>query len=373
MILSYKLANEIVQRAMSIIHHNVNVIDKNGVIVASGDARRVGKIHDIGKEVALTKKRICVYAEQENESGGSNSVVSGINHPIIVDNELQFVVGVTGNPNEIVRYSELAFITAELLAKQAIENEHINWTTRIKDLQFVSLLNNKSLRSSLSCSKYKDIERSYNLPQYPLIMKVEVDDSYLLFVSEIIRKITQILGHENFGVVEQNLFFVLAKERDTLEQIIKEIDEIALKLKTRILFCKSFCAIDLESLISSIRLGIFCLNEGYNSSDSVISINSQSIINYLLHGEPCKEYFDYILTEILKSSKGEELIKTIRCYLHNNLEILKTTNELGIHRNTLQNRFKHIKELTHLDINKFDHLQIFHFALQQVDEIKNKK
>ncbi|STT03490.1 sugar diacid utilization regulator SdaR [Klebsiella pneumoniae] len=37
MIITTALANEIVARAMAIIHHNVNVIDHHGQIIASGE------------------------------------------------------------------------------------------------------------------------------------------------------------------------------------------------------------------------------------------------------------------------------------------------------------------------------------------------
>lgn len=373
MILSQKLADEIVQRAMSIIHHNVNVIDKNGVIISSGDHRRIGKIHDVGREVATRKERICVYDKNDGDVSLGKSVVSGINHPIIVDNDIQFVVGVTGNPNEISRYAELAFITAELLAKQAIENEHINWTTRIKDLEFVSLLNNKDLVHKISLDKHEDLESSYSLPKYPLIIKIMVDDNYQQLMGDIIRSITHTLSYENFGIIEQSIFFALAKDKSKLDKIIEDISNIAKKIDGRISFCKSFCAIDLESLISSIRFGIFSLKYKSDLENNIIDITSKNIISYMLHGEPCKEYFDYLIYELLKNSKGEELLNTIKCYLKNNLEIKNTTNELGIHRNTLQNRFKLIKEMTNLDLNNFENLQIISLALDHFDSVRSIK
>ena len=45
MIITTALANEIVARAMAIIHHNVNVIDHHGQIIASGERHRIGEQH----------------------------------------------------------------------------------------------------------------------------------------------------------------------------------------------------------------------------------------------------------------------------------------------------------------------------------------
>ena len=54
-ILDTRLAQEIVTRTMRIIPFNVNVMDANGVILASGNPERVGELH-AGALLALAKK-----------------------------------------------------------------------------------------------------------------------------------------------------------------------------------------------------------------------------------------------------------------------------------------------------------------------------
>ncbi|MBO8415109.1 MAG: hypothetical protein IAB19_01850 [Proteobacteria bacterium] len=48
MILTSELANAIIDRAMAGIHHNVNVISNDGIIIASGDKSRIGSSHEVG-------------------------------------------------------------------------------------------------------------------------------------------------------------------------------------------------------------------------------------------------------------------------------------------------------------------------------------
>ena len=43
--LSKSLAQKIVDRMMDIIPYNVNLMDKNGVIIASGDKDRINTLH----------------------------------------------------------------------------------------------------------------------------------------------------------------------------------------------------------------------------------------------------------------------------------------------------------------------------------------
>lgn len=119
MIITTALANEIVARAMAIIHHNVNVIDHHGQIIASGERHRIGEQHEIAREVIRTGKRICI--NNTAEAARFQNVHPGINHPIMYDDRVVMVVGISGDPAAISRYAELAVLTAELLVRQAIE------------------------------------------------------------------------------------------------------------------------------------------------------------------------------------------------------------------------------------------------------------
>lgn len=119
MIITTALANEIVARAMAIIHHNVNVIDHHGQIIASGERHRIGEQHEVAREVIRTGKRICI--NNAAEAARFHNVHPGINHPIIYDDRVVMVVGISGDPAAISRYAELAVLTAELLVRRAIE------------------------------------------------------------------------------------------------------------------------------------------------------------------------------------------------------------------------------------------------------------
>jgi sugar diacid utilization regulator len=138
MIITTALANEIVARAMAIIHHNVNVIDHHGQIIASGERHRIGEQHEIAREVIRTGKRICI--NNTAEAARFQNVHPGINHPIMYDDRVVMVVGISGDPAAISRYAELAVLTAELLVRQAIEMRETNWRQRLRDTLFCQYL-----------------------------------------------------------------------------------------------------------------------------------------------------------------------------------------------------------------------------------------
>ncbi len=65
-------------------------------------------------EVIRCGKRITIY--NENEARAYSNVAPGINHPIVVADKVELVIGVSGDPVVIQRYAELAILTAELQA-----------------------------------------------------------------------------------------------------------------------------------------------------------------------------------------------------------------------------------------------------------------
>lgn len=55
-LLTLRMANEIVEQTMLRLKRNVNVMNIDGVILASGDKERVEMFHEGAKYVAETKK-----------------------------------------------------------------------------------------------------------------------------------------------------------------------------------------------------------------------------------------------------------------------------------------------------------------------------
>lgn len=365
MIISTELADEIVQRSMAIIHHNVNVIDKNGIIIASGDRSRIGKIHNVGLAVAKSAKCICVY--NNNNEDLTNSVQAGINQPIIVNGNLELVLGVSGNPNEISRYAELAFLTAELIVKQAIENEKINWTIRIKDLQLLSILKDNTELNNFTDAEIQYIESSYNLPKVPYVFQINIEhhrSDYINIIREIIKRISDVAKDIEIGIIDANTFFALASQVTNLNDTLKDIRNFCKDHMIEVKVIKSFTAYNLESLVNSIRFSLFSINKIKDYSTNISDIkNPAFVLNYLLTDNLCTDFFNYLISKIQNHSKGNELILTLKTYIQNNLEKGKTSNALGIHRNTLQNRLKVITDITSLNLNKFADLTVLYLAL----------
>ncbi|GAL06522.1 sugar diacid utilization regulator SdaR [Photobacterium aphoticum] len=113
--LNATIARQIVERAMKIIHHSVNVMDEHGRIIGSGDPSRLNQRHE-GAILALNDNRVV-----EIDPGTAlqlKGVKPGINLPIVFQHQTIGVVGISGEPEQVRNYGELVKMTAELIVEQ---------------------------------------------------------------------------------------------------------------------------------------------------------------------------------------------------------------------------------------------------------------
>jgi carbohydrate diacid regulator len=121
--LDHDLAQDIVDRAMAILPCNVNVMDSQGLILGSGEPERINTRHE-GAQLVLANGRVVeIDAPTAKHLKG---VQPGINLPLMLDQRLIGVLGITGEPEQLRTYAELVRMTAEMLVSQRISRPSSN-------------------------------------------------------------------------------------------------------------------------------------------------------------------------------------------------------------------------------------------------------
>ena len=111
--ISKTTAQNIVNRAMKVIGKSVNVMDERGIIIASGNAGRLGQRHP-GAPLALRDNKI-VEIDRELAEQWRYEALPGINLPITYLGKPLGVVGISGVPAEVRPYAELVKMTADMI------------------------------------------------------------------------------------------------------------------------------------------------------------------------------------------------------------------------------------------------------------------
>ncbi len=95
MIIPKKQMQKIAEEVGAMIHRNVNIMDEQGIIIASTDRKRIGAVH-AGAEELLRKNLPEFIVEKEG-----HGVYSGVNLPLIIEDRVIGVVGITGPVGEV--------------------------------------------------------------------------------------------------------------------------------------------------------------------------------------------------------------------------------------------------------------------------------
>jgi carbohydrate diacid regulator len=113
--ITHKLAQDIVNKTMSILGKNINIMDENGVIIGLGDKSRLNQYQEGAAQVIKEGKKLEIYSKDINHLVGAKP---GINLPIEYNNKIIGVVGITGEQNEVTPFGEVIKMTVEMILQQ---------------------------------------------------------------------------------------------------------------------------------------------------------------------------------------------------------------------------------------------------------------
>lgn len=364
MFISVDLAKIIVKRAMAIIHHNVNVMDHNGIIIASGEANRIGKLHGIACEVIRTRRRIVV--DDIKETNEYQNVQMGINHPIIIDDQVVLVIGVSGNPAVIGRYAELAILTAELLIQQAYEIRKINWQFRIRDLLFKQFIEGSDDKSDEALTQLDLLGVDLNKKLQPILINVKISGNQQdKAIDHIINVISSLTNYQSVILLSnEEILLILDGENDN---IIKKIDDFLVTQLSHYRIAVGIKTMKPQFFRKSVAMlkKMIDFNTKNSSNKKIIEPDNfvlQSILDSSSNN-PFVLFFNEKIELLLTSPLSDTLIETLDAYINCNNQIAVTAEKLNIHRNTLLYRLKKIKEISQLDPMNFMELNYLMIGL----------
>jgi len=323
-------AQMIADNIMQSIPYNINIMNNDGIIIASGDKARIGDTHRGALKALEMRQPYVVHEDTATER-------RGINLPIEYGRELVGVIGISGEVNKVMPIGQIVVSTARLM----IENQIYNDMSAIKESRLKDFLYEWSqLRRDQYSSKFLEQAQYFgidvNLPRMAVIItskriRYSVMDHLKRFLTEdeyIIRQ-----GMEEMTVLfrsdkklTQRLEKVLAMSQDLVGCYIGEPSTTARRT------CRSArAAYDMARTLGVHR--------------KMVHFKELSLECLLSNLEVNRE-----LEEIMKNlSAGDSdggLSETIFAYVIHTNSIPEICEQLHIHRNTLNYRLGKIEEIT---------------------------
>jgi carbohydrate diacid regulator len=367
--LNRELAEKIVIKTMHVLGKNINIMNSQGIIIGSGDSKRLNTFHEIAGEVIKTQEAIIIKEEETEEYKG---VKAGINLPIIFNEDIIGVVGITGKVDEVSGYGKLVKNMVELILQQEFLRHEIEIDNRAKENFYQQILNENIQNQDLLNDRLKLFNIKKDLNRIVFVISFDTFDAKLVTntVNDL-NNLVFIKKEDIFIIRGDKLVLIKTLNYQVNEIQSKKINELAKNLKLKIKKMISEAQIGVGTIVDNIndlhisyRDAVFALEVG-NKLGSQENYNIFSIdnlgYNYILpfienyHAENfLKNIFNK--EDYAKYFEETNLGEIIEALVENNLNISQTAESLYIHRNTLLYQLNKIKEQTGYDLKNVSEL-----------------
>lgn len=343
--LNEELAEQIVFHAKRVIQYPLNVMDSEGIIIASTNPSRCYQKHS-GAILVLNQRSVIEITDaMAMEMRGTQA---GINLPIMFKNEIVGVIGISGPPDEIRHWGELVKMASEMTVENAYVLEQNHWRELRKQdlvLQWIENTADFAMIESQAIPLRIDLRLGY------VVCIIEVQDDHRLI------DLHTSLKHWNkerlFVQLGQSRMLVLLKhstgEKDW--ELLKRYLDIELNC-----ICK--CSVgkfypDPRELYASYQSAQAAMDLGKKLYPDESYYDFEKLKLACILDAKRKNWQDNLLfSPILQLDEMDPVYKkTLLCWFENNLDNAKTAEHLYIHRNTLRYRLNKISEVCELDLD----------------------
>ncbi|VBB07718.1 Hypothetical protein LUCI_2983 [Lucifera butyrica] len=370
MVLSDELAQKIVDTVMNLVHRNVNIFNREGIIIATGHPDRYKTFHKGAKDVIDTESVIEI---SPNELPLYPGALQGVNLPIVFDDQIIGVVGVFGNPDEVRSISYLVKAITELILEHELLQKEIRSEYLLREKFVDFILSNTADQIPPKIKRIaKTLGLNLDLPRTVVLLDLaKLINSYTSEYgsSELVLERTTNIAiqriNENVLLSEQDLAIVLGEKLIILKAFTafenKEIHQWAERLLATLSMnnqIEFFCGIGAvaNSLCEyhiSYEQAQYCLTQCTKHASIRTIYDHDIIVRYALN-KAVETSIRPSLQYIVKSFAGtnfhnKEMKQTILALLNNNLNVKATAACLHIHRNTLLYRLDCLRNETGLD------------------------
>lgn len=357
--------------------YRITIVDAEGYIVGSSDTSRLNQFHPSAYEILCGREPI----EKFEESGYVNvpeNVMLGYGEKIIYEGECLGLIGLIGPPQERKKDIKTAQFILRLLLDREQAQAELDLIASDKQEFMVRLLHGVNEKETWMKKRAAIYGFSLELPRH--IAVVQVPGAYIRNQQPLeaarTRKNVLLEVQKRFSNQDDVIF-----EAETGEIVILTASGGSKRASRR----KKYVGTILEELYRDIRvrsnielmigIGPECRNYlsyscGYQQALSALEIgkrvaSEQGIWEYekirlgRIVSELTEESRRILLESILEplySAQSTNLLETLQVYFAQNMNVGATADALYIHRNTLQYRFKQIKDITGYDIRSVDDL-----------------
>lgn len=371
-------AQTIVNDIGGIVHQNINMMDKNGVIIASTDESRIGHLHE-GAVRVIREKLSELYITSEFATSATRE---GLNLPIVHMGEFVGVIGITGGYNQVKDYGRIVKKMVEILIRENSEQDEKRLKTRVMS-RFLEdwILGDGLLKPQALTERGYLLGIDISLPRRVMVVSVRKLEKYISTADG--QKLLEQIEHDISGAVEYipaNLILrnsgrqIILIKRCSDEQIMRLADKLSSMISAKY---KIELAIGIDGTADDIPTSYGQANRAWRSARiSKANIRSYDQVTLeLFAGDVSKRVKITYIHKLFPNCSYEELacwMDILEAYFASEGSLAAAADALYIHKNTLTYKLKKLAEITGQDVRKISNAPVFYMAMLFFQDVKTE-
>ncbi len=365
--ISKEVASEIANQLSETIGQKINLMNTEGLIIASSDPDRIGKVHE-GARKLIKDNLEYLAVEDDTKFEGSRA---GVNLPITLEEEIVGVIGITGPVSVVLQYGKIIKRMTEILLLDTKTKEQRVIEQKARDRFYDEWVigrlqeKNEAEFMRLASSFSIDIEKPVRIAVLSFISEPRLSDEAMTEISRHVRNvISKSLNGSAFRTATQMVCITDKEKEALLDSIIKEIF-VYVKNKYH---CSCHAGIDEKgasfNLHPLFKEASRALEVAIKREALIVKYDALDI-DFMLEEVSkgaCQNYIRRLFKD-LDESEIKEYLSFADAYIKENGSLIALSERLFIHKNTVKYKINKLTEITGVDIRTCHGAYVFTLAV----------
>ena len=351
--LNKRTVHSLINELRSVIDYDLNIMDEEGVIISSTDKKRIGQFHEAAR-IIISNQLPSLLVNYDDEYSGCKE---GTNVPLLVDNEIIGVVGITENVDETSKYANIIKKTAEILFKEYAALEKMTQLNEARMFFLNSWLNGEVTdisRIRRKLEQYGHRLSSSNASfQAVIVDNINGHDAARSFLREKIKSINAITTWDNSCGILIGMFPSGPEIKNYIAGVLRDMPD-----RDDYYFAIGD-TVDSEDRLHQSYNHAFSLYQYTKTRSKALGVRYSGISEYddhqlgiLMNYIPEQRKRDYAaaLFDGFDSITLKDIVPFILTYCQCSGSINMIADMLFIHKNTVQYKIRKVRDVTGLDL-----------------------
>ena len=387
MTLTTKIVQPFIATLEEALHYKVTITDTNGYIVGSSDPARLNQFHPSAYEILCERQPIESWdIATDSYVNVPEGVQLGYGERVIYDGECIGLIGLVGAPEEIKQSIKTAQLVLQLMLDRKKASDELKLISKDKKAFLLRLLQGQYGSPEWIKERADTYKIDLSRPRYVLTVQINLekfDEKSPLELSQI--KETMHRAIRSIFFEQEDLLYeydtgetvlLTAGQHSDASQRRRQIEKAAARLYAELREqCKVSALIgvseecgDYTGIPLALRQGRMAAEIGAKTENGEgLYFYSQMRLGRIVasFSPEIRPILQRDILSKLLENHADSLLETLFTYFEMNGNVSQTAEKLFIHRNTLQYRFRKIKEITGFDIYHIDDLVQLRLAVLQ--------